>query len=136
MGAQQQRVKEAAPDKKKVKEMMMRINTAQKIYDAANEKAEVVEKDVKACDAKIKEITGGKIKSVQKKLEDTKKQLNKVKTEITKLEVEIKTSERNLKKCLDKIKDSEEEVKECEEKMKEMQGRRNEIEKQGQVVIG
>merc|ERR1711994_517934 len=115
---------------------MERINAAQKVYDVANEKAEVVEQDVKACDAKIKEITGGKIKSVQKKLEDTKKQLNKVKTEITKLEVEIKTSERNLKKCLDKIKDSEEEVKECEEKMKEMQGRRNEIEKQGQVVIG
>ena len=136
VSTQQEKVKEAAPDKNKVKEMMERINAAQKVYDVANEKAEVVEKDVKACDAKIKEITGGKIKSVQKKLEDTKNQLNKVKAEITKLEVEIKTSERNLKKCLDKIKDSEEEVKECEEKMKEIQGRRKEIEKLGQVVIG
>ena len=136
VSAQQQKVKEAAPDENQVKEMMARINAAQKVYDAANEKAEVVEKDVKACDDKIKEITGGKIKTVQKKLEDTKKQLTKVKTEITKLEVEIKTSERNLKKCLDKIKDSEEEVKECEEKMKEMQERRNQIEELGQVVIG
>ena len=136
VSSQQQKVKEAAPDKNQLKVMMARINAAQKDYDAANEKAEVVEKDVKACDAKIKEITGGKIKTVQKKLEDTKKQLTKVKTEITKLEVEIKTSERNLKKCLDKIKDSEEEVKECEEKMKEMQERRNQIEELGQVVIG
>jgi len=128
-------VKEAAPNKNEVKKMMARINAAQKVYDAANERAQVVEKDVKACDAKIKEITGGKIKSVQKKLEDTKKQLDKVKTEITKLEVEIKTSERNLKKSIDKIKDGEEEVAECEEKMKSMQERRNEIEGLGSEVI-
>merc|ERR1719347_775941 len=118
VSSQQQKVKEAAPDKNIVKKMMTRINAAQKVFDAANEKALVVEKDVKACDAKIKEITGGKIKSVEKKLEETKKQLSKVKEEITKLEVQIKTSERNLNKCLDKIKDNEEEVKECEEKMK------------------
>ena len=135
VASQQQKVKEAAPNKNEVKKMMARINAAQKVYDAANERAQVVEKDVKACDAKIKEITGGKIKSVQKKLEDTKKQLDKVKTEITKLEVEIKTSERNLKKSIDKIKDGEEEVAECEEKMKSMQERRNEIEGLGSEVI-
>ena len=136
VSSQQKKVKEAAPDKKIVKTMMTRINAAQEVYDAANEKAQVVEKDVKACDAKIKEITGGKIKSAQKKLEDTKKQLDKVKSEITKLGVEIKTSERNLKKSMDKIKDGQEEVTECEEKMKSMQERRKEIEKQGEEVLG
>merc|ERR1719348_1792667 len=83
--------------------MQSRIDAAQEVYDEANSNASVVEKDVKACDAKIKEITGGKIKSIQKKLDDSKKQLDKVKAEITRLEVEIKSSERNLKKCTDKI---------------------------------
>merc|ERR1712038_660819 len=104
--------RDAAPDKNVVKKMQARIDKAQGVYDDANENAQVVERDVKACDAKIKEITGGKIKSIQKKLEDSKKQLEKVKTEITRLGVEIKSSERNLKKCMDKMESYEAEVKE------------------------
>jgi peptidoglycan hydrolase CwlO-like protein len=62
-----------------------------------------VAQEVRKCDAKIKEITGGKVKTVQKKLEDAKKQLDKIKKEITRLEVEIKDGERQLKKSLDQV---------------------------------
>jgi len=122
-------------DKNVVKKMQARIDKAQGVYDDANENAQVVERDVKACDAKIKEITGGKIKSIQKKLEDSKKQLEKVKTEITRLGVEIKSSERNLKKCMDKMESYEAEVKECEEKMRGIAERRKEIETEGAKVL-
>lgn len=132
---QETRVKEAAPDKKVVQKMQSRIDAAQEVYDEANSNASVVEKDVKACDAKIKEITGGKIKSIQKKLDDSKKQLDKVKAEITRLEVEIKSSERNLKKCTDKIETFEAEVKECEDNMRTMTARRSEIEVEGAKVL-
>merc|ERR1712060_1046516 len=45
VSSQQQKVKDAAPDQKIVKTMMTRINAAQEVYNAANEKAQVVEKD-------------------------------------------------------------------------------------------
>lgn len=132
---QEKRVKEAAPDKKRVAEMKKRIDAAQAVYDDADSKSKVVEKEVKSCDIKIKEITGGKIKSVQKKLDDAKKQLDKIKQEVTKLKVEIKTTDRNLKKCNDSIESMEAEVKECEEKMTTGQERRKEIETEGATVM-
>ncbi len=58
---------------------------------------------MRSCDAKIKEITGGKVKTIQKKLDDAKKQLDKMKKEMTRLEVEIKNGERELKKSVDKV---------------------------------
>merc|ERR1719233_2010498 len=118
-----------------LKEQMARVAAAQEVYDDADGKAKVVEKEVKACDAKIKEITGGKIKSVQKKLDDAKKQLDKIKSEITRLEVEIKTATRNLKKCTEKVESLEAEVKECEDSMRAMTERRTVIETEGQKVL-
>jgi len=132
---QEARVKEAAPDKKVVKEMQARMTAAQSVYDEADGNAKVVEKEVKACDAKIKEITGGKINSVQKKLDEAKKSLDKIKAEITRLEVEIKSATRNLKKCNDKIESMEAEVKECEESMLAMTERRKVIEADGSQVL-
>ena len=134
---QEAKVKEAAPDKKVVKRMQARIDEAQKVYDEANENASVVENQVKACDAKIKEITGGKIKSIQKSLDESKKKLIKIKSEVTRLEVEIKSSERNLKKCTDKIETFEAEVTEMEANMRSWNERVKHIQDvEGQEVIG
>jgi len=134
---QEAKVKEAAPDKKVVKRMQARIDEAQKVYDEANENAGVVENQVKACDAKIKEITGGKIKSIQKSLDESKKKLIKIKSEVTRLEVEIKSSERNLKKCTDKIDTFEAEVAEMEANMRSWNERVKHIQDvEGQEVIG
>ena len=133
---QEAKVKEAAPDKKVVKRMQARIDDAQKVYDEANENAGVVENKVKACDAKIKEITGGKIKSIQKSLDESKKKLVKIKSEVTRLEVEIKSSERNLKKCTDKIETFEAEVAEMETNMRSWNERVKHIQDvEGQEVI-
>jgi len=132
---QEKRVKDAAPDKAIVEQMKSRMAVAQEAFDEADANAKVVEKEVKSCDARIKEITGGKIKSVQKKLDDSKKQLDKVKAEITRLEVEIKTATRNLKKCTERVESLDAEIKECENNMRGMTERRTVIETEGTKVI-
>lgn len=133
--AQEKAVKEAAPDKKQVNTMKKRIDAAQAEYDVADGAAQVVEKEVKNCNAKIKEVAGGKIKAIQKKRDEAVKKLDQFKSEITKLNVEIKGNERNLKKVNDKIEIMETEIKECEESMMTMKARREEIEKEGSELL-
>jgi structural maintenance of chromosome 4 len=135
VGAQEKQVKDAAPDKKRVAEMKKRITAAQGVYDKADDVAKVVQKEVKNCDVKIKEITGGKIKGIQKKKDEAVKKLEQFKSEITKLNVEIKSNERNLKKVNDKLENLEAEVKECEDSMTSMKARREEIEKEGSELL-
>jgi len=125
---QKQRVKDTTTDKRKVAELEKEVKAAEAKYDKAAEAAQEVHNEVKTCDAKIKEITGSKIKSVQKKRDDAQNKLDKMKKEITRLEVEIKTSERDLKKCGDKIKGYDDEQKDFEESMLRMRSRKEEIE--------
>jgi len=132
---QEKVVKDAAPDKNQVAEMKKRIDAAQVVYDEAKAKAKVVEDEVKNCDVKIKEITGGKIKAIQKKRDEAVKKLEQFKSEITKLNVEIKSNERNLKKISEKLENLEVEVKECEDSLLTMKARREEIEKDGGELL-
>merc|ERR1711962_1066854 len=132
---QQIKVKEAAPDKKKVAALKKRIDAAQVVYDEANVAAEEVMKEVKKCDAQIKEITGGKVNAIKKKRDEAAKKFEQFKSEITKLTVEIKGNQRNLKKVTDKIENMEAEIKECEESMIKMKTRREEIEKIGGELL-
>ena len=132
---QQAKVKEAAPYKKKVSVLKKRIEAAQLVYDDANVAAEVVMKEVKKCDAQIKEITGGKVNAIKKKRDEATKKLDQFNSEITKLTVEIKGNQRNLKKVTDKIENMETEIKECEESMIKMKARREEIEKTGSDLL-
>ena len=132
---QQAKVKEAAPDKKRVAALKKRIDAAQLVYDEANVAAEVVMKEVKKCDAQIKEITGGKVNAIKKKRDEAVKKFEQFNSEITKLTVEIKGNQRNLKKVTDKIENMEAEVKECEESMIKMKTRREEIEKIGSDLL-
>merc|ERR1711962_1166402 len=132
---QQIKVKEAAPDKKKVAALKKRIDAAQVVYDEANVAAEEVMKEVKKCDAQIKEITGGKVNAIKKKRDEAVKKLEQFNSEITKLNVEIKGNQRNLKKVTDKIENMEAEIKECEESMIKMKTRREEIEKIGGELL-
>ena len=132
---QQAKVKEAAPDKKRVAALKKRIDAAQLVYDDANVAAEVVMKEVKKCDAQIKEITGGKVNAIKKKRDEAVKKFEQFNSEITKLTVEIKGNQRNLKKVTDKIENMEAEVKECEESMIKMKTRREEIEKIGSDLL-
>ncbi len=59
---------------------------------------------MRSCDAKIKEITGGNVKTIQKKLDDSKKQLEKIKKEMIRLKVEITNGERELHRSQNKVK--------------------------------
>ena len=132
---QQAKVKEAAPDKKRVAALKKRIEAAQVVYDDANVEADVVVKEVKKCDAQIKEITGGKVNAIKKKRDEAAKKFEQFNSEITKLTVEIKGNQRNLKKVTDKIENMEAEIKECEESMIKMKTRREEIEKIGSDLL-
>merc|ERR1719151_267456 len=132
---QQAKVKEAAPDKKRVAALKKRIEAAQVVYDDANVEADVVVKEVKKCDAQIKEITGGKVNAIKKKRDEAAKKFEQFNSEITKLSVEIKGNERNLKKVNDKIENMEAEIKECEEAMLKMKARREEIEAIGSELL-
>jgi len=131
----EKRVRDSAPDKKQCTVLQKRVDTAQATYDDANEKAAVVENQVKSCDDEIKRITGGKIKGIQKKLQESKTKLEKIKTELTKLEVEISSSSRNLSKCAEKIETMETEVTECETQMKLWNERRGVIETDGTEMM-
>jgi len=125
---QEKRVADSTPDKKKVAELDKLVKAAEATYDAATDKASEIEVKVKNCDAKIKEITGTKIKSVQKKRDEAATRLDKIKKEITRLEVETRNSERDMKKSTDKITSLEEEKTEFEDSMKKIVARREEIE--------
>jgi len=126
--AQHQRVKDTTPDKKRVAELEKVVRAAESKYDAASDKAGEIEIKVKNCDSKIKEITGTKIKSVQKKRDEAATRLDKIKKEITRLEVETRNNEREQKKCNDKIAALEDEKTEYEDSMKNIVARRQEIE--------
>lgn len=125
---QEKRVADSTPDKKRVAELDKAVKAAENKYDAANDKASEIQVKVKNCDSKIKEITGTKIKSVQKKRDEASTRLDKIKKEMTRLEVETRNSERDMKKCQDKITSHEEEKAEFEESMKNIVARRQEIE--------
>lgn len=115
--------------------MKKKIDAAQKVYDKADEAAQVVQKEVKKCDAEIKKIAGGKIEDIRKKKNEASKKYEQFKSEITKLNVEIKGNERNLKKVSDKLENLEAEIKECEDSMIKMKARREQIETEGGQIM-
>lgn len=60
----------------------------------AEKEAKVIEEKVNVVHQKIMDITGGKTKEAQKKLDEVTKQWEKTRSTITQLQVAIKTSER------------------------------------------
>ena len=80
-------VAQARPDEKQTAELNEQIEAAQAEAEAAKERSSGTEHEVKKLNAKIKEVTGGKLKELSKKLEKTRSQLEDVKAHITKLEV-------------------------------------------------
>lgn len=60
----------------------------------AEREANVIEKKVNEVHEKIMEITGGKTKEAQEKLDDVTKRWEKTRSTITQLQVGIKTAER------------------------------------------
>lgn len=134
--AQQEKIlADIKPDEAKLAELTEKETELQALYDASHEKVKDVEVNVQKLNRKIKEITGGKLKAITKKLDDTKAQLDKVKSEITRLEVGIKSSERDLKKCKDRFDGYDVEVSESEDRLRAMKAQREELEQTGQAVI-
>ena len=66
------------------------------MYDKAAEEAGKVDAEVQKLHNKIMGITGGRMKTAQKKVDEVTNNLDKVRKEITKLRVAIKTAERSV----------------------------------------
>jgi len=81
------------------------------------------------------EISGGKVKAAQKKLDDATKKLEKVSSDIVKLGVAIKTAERNAAKCRDKLATMETELKEAEAEKQSLTEQREKLEGEASDTI-
>ncbi len=126
---QEKKVAESKTDEKVLADLKKEEEKLQAVFDKAKEKVDDVNHQVKQLNAKIKEITGSKLKTISKTLDERKTQLEKVKKEITNLEVGIKSAERDVKKSKDKIDNYDSEVSDVEDKMRKEKEKRVELEK-------
>ncbi|XP_043229658.1 structural maintenance of chromosomes protein 4-like isoform X2 [Amphibalanus amphitrite] len=132
---QREKVAQATPDPATVRQMEAQLKRATKEYEKAESAASAVEDQVKAVHAKIMEVSGGKVKAAQKKLDDATKKLEKVSGDIVRLGVAIKTAERNAVKCRDKIAAMETEQKEAEAEKQSLCDQREKLEETAAVAI-
>ncbi|XP_037088683.1 LOW QUALITY PROTEIN: structural maintenance of chromosomes protein 4-like [Pollicipes pollicipes] len=132
---QREKVAQATPDPAVVRKMEAQLKRATKEFAKAEAAADVVESRVKAAHDKIMEISGGKVKAAQKKLDDATKKLEKVSGDIVRLGVAIKTAERNAAKCRDKIAAMETEQTEAEAEKQSLCEQREKLEEEAAVVI-
>ncbi|KAG1714925.1 Structural maintenance of chromosomes protein 4 [Nymphon striatum] len=108
---QEKKVKDSAPDKKKVKELESVVNKNRKEYDEVATVANEVEKKVQSLHNQIMEISGNKVKAAQQKLDSIINRMDAIDASITKSNVALKTAKRNIKKAQDKIASLEQESK-------------------------
>eukprot|EP00095_Tigriopus_kingsejongensis_P001146 snap_masked-scaffold628_size122696-processed-gene-0.5 protein:Tk01146 transcript:snap_masked-scaffold628_size122696-processed-gene-0.5-mRNA-1 annotation:"structural maintenance of chromosomes protein 4" len=135
IGSQAKVVAQIKPDEAKLSQLTEEETKLQSLFDASNEKCREVEIKVQNLNKKIKEIAGGKLKAITKKLDETRAQLDKVKSEITRLEVGIKTSDRDLKKSKDRYDGYDIEVAESEDRLRTMKSQRDELEEVSKSVL-
>lgn len=132
---QRKKAQDATSDPKKVKEMEKMIADKVKSYKEASAASEKDEAAVTKINEQIKDVTGGKMKGIKKKLSTVTTKLEKVTAEITKLQVAIKTAQRNTKKTKDKIAEMEKEKSEEETELKGMTEKRTAIEEKATKVL-
>ncbi|XP_056633945.1 structural maintenance of chromosomes protein 4 [Diorhabda sublineata] len=144
---QQQPILEKQIKEQKTKSKMTKANPAQvrkltkvmeekkELYDAAAERAGVIQSQVDKINAEIEEKTSGKMKLVDKNLNEAIKVIDKCKAEITRLMVAVTTSERNTKKSQQKIKTMEEDIVNMENRLRQMKTERTEIEEDAAKLL-
>ncbi|XKL63421.1 hypothetical protein PGB90_005785 [Kerria lacca] len=130
---QKQKVKNSAPNKKKLKELETRVETSEKNAKEAESEAKIIEEKVNVVHEKIIEITQGKTKEAQKKLDDVTNRWENTRSTITQLQVAIKTSERNAKKIQDRIDTMRTELEETEKRELEIQDEKKVIKEDSKI---
>ena len=128
-------VKNAEPDKEKIKGLKEKVDSLKMEFEEAIERSRDKKEAVQKLNKKIKEVGGNKVKSAHTRLDGVKNQLDKVNKEITRLKVDIKSAEREFKKSQDKCNSYDSEVQEAENKMREMKAEREGLEKRGGELV-
>ncbi|XP_064620536.1 structural maintenance of chromosomes protein 4-like [Lineus longissimus] len=131
----EERVKAAAPDPKKLKDMEKNVAALKKDYDKAAAAAKTIEDAVKELHHQIMDIGGAKLKAVQSRLDSINHQVDTVTGQITKANVAVKTAARNLKKSEDKVESIETEIKENRELIEKLQTHFKEIEQEAMTIM-
>ncbi|KAI1287354.1 Structural maintenance of chromosomes protein 4 [Halotydeus destructor] len=109
---QEKVVKEAAPDKERVKELEKCYKKLEKTYDSVSSEANTIEEDIEQVNDKIREVMDKTVGSAKKAVEKLKTEIHSLDTEITKKGVAHKTALRNIEKSEDKLKSIEQEIEE------------------------
>ncbi|XP_054159323.1 structural maintenance of chromosomes protein 4-like [Oppia nitens] len=110
---QEEKVKMAAPDANRVKELENKHQTEVKKYEKEEQKCSKFNEELEELNDKIKEIMDKKVGTARKKVNELKSQLKKITTDLNKANSDLIASERNIEKCKEKIKSFEEEMNEA-----------------------
>lgn len=124
ISSQIQKVKECIPNAKRVKELEAKVQATEKECRKTELDVKAIEEKVSIVHEKIMEITEGKTKKAQEKLDNVIKKWEKTRSTITQLQVAIKTAERNAKKTRERIENMETELKEAEKREQEIEEER------------
>ncbi|XP_065224960.1 structural maintenance of chromosomes protein 4 isoform X2 [Planococcus citri] len=126
---QEKKVKECAPNENRLRELSKKVEGTEKGARKAEQEANVIEEKVQTVHNKIMEITGGKTKEAQKRLDDVTKEWDKTRSNITKLQVAIKTAERNAKKAQERIDNMKAELEEATKRLTEIDTEKEVVQK-------
>lgn len=121
-------VKAATPDKATLAKLQQTVAANRKEYEKAAGKASKVEKEVQKLHNEIMEITGGRTRQAQTKVDATTANISQVDSNITKASVAIKTAKKNIKKSQEKVASTEAEIEENKSHFEELIALKAEVE--------
>jgi structural maintenance of chromosome 4 len=110
---QEEKVRNAAPNPQRVKELEDKFNAENKKFEKEAQKSSKFDEELEELNEKIKDIMDKKVGSARRKAEHLKEQLNKFNSDLSKANVALKTAQRNIEKCEEKIKTIETEKTEA-----------------------
>lgn len=102
-------------DPEAVRQIEAVIETNRKTFEKSQNAAKKIIDQVSKTQQQINDITGDKVKSLEKAIDEMKKQIAKLSKNVSKLKVEVSTSERNVTKTETKIANLQQEIKNAEE---------------------
>lgn len=132
---QEKKVAESVSNPEEVKRLESTMKNAKKKLEKAQEESTTIENQVSDINAKIEEISGGRVKKQQDSISKLTKTIDKTKGEIYKLQVAVKTAERNYDKTQKRIEILEKDVHTAEERIREMQKKKTDLEENARALM-
>lgn len=111
------------------------MDEAEKKLRSVEETSDQTDNEVKRINKEIDEMSGNRVKELQKKIASLNKAVDKAKGEVCRLQVAIKTSERNAKKTEQRIETLEEDIKNCEQRIRDIQQEKSAFEVSAKEIM-